>query len=187
MPKYEFAVTIKDESERHRKKAGDISSVRPYPRNCGSKTIKQYLIVIVETSKTFEEMQNFTIRQFADPNVDSKEKEAIAFEEGQKPIAKRRYKIPLDLLKNDFIADLDMVKVSDPEVRYQPFKSASQLVARFDGLEKRQYMEEKDVDTVSLSSAKYEEFCIDMDKTPVIWDKHTNDFIGVGTEINGKL
>ena len=177
MPKYEFAIAIKDEPEGHRKKAGDISSVRPYPRNCGSKTIKEYLIVIVETSRTLEEMKNFTIRQFADPNIDSHEKQDIAFMEGQKPIAKRRYKIPLNLIKGSFITDLDMTKVTDPECRYQPFKSASQLVEKFDGVGNHQFLEEKDVDTVSSVAGKYKEFCINMDKTPIIWDKSTNSFI----------
>lgn len=121
MPIYEFAIACVDEPEAHRKKEGDIISVKPYPwGDWGKKALKEYLIVIMD-GLVRQEAQRLTIPLYntaidwfvSDPNVI----ETMGLE----ITAKRRYSIPFDMIRNEWLIDIDLIKTRDKTIKYQPF------------------------------------------------------------------
>lgn len=117
MAKFEFAIAICDEVESHRKKEGDIIAVKPYPWQWGKKELDQYLIVVME-GLTEEEAHKLCIPHFITgtdcyPPDDS---------ERPKNLAKRRFKIPLDTIKDGWLPSMDLEKVRDKTDKYQPLK-----------------------------------------------------------------
>ncbi len=175
MPKYEMLILGKDfddlPSGHKRAKEGDIAAVKPYPHNWGSAEIKMGLILIVSSVDNKATMEKLTNRQFA-TDVDNQ----VGFELGT-PVAKRRYNIPLDKLKKGWITDLDLVKVADGNVSYQPFKTSAQLVQKFDGVGSNNLLTELDVDCESTVASKTTEFTLDMDeKVAISFDKFKGSF-----------
>lgn len=180
MPKYELLISVIDEpdnkSGHKRKKEGDIVSVRRHPFNWGSKDIADYLIVIVQSDLDFYEMQKLTIEHFKDgfdwlPNVDTVP--------GPYPeiLEKHRFKMPFDIIKAGWIPDLNISKIQNKSYRYQPFKSAAQLVQKFDGKNHNDYLTKQDVDTVSNVVGEDQEISIDMvEQVSLIWDKYKGSF-----------
>lgn len=180
MPKYEIAIAVTDEQDlpsgHKRKKEGDIVSVRPYPRNCGRKVINQSLVVIVESNATFQEMLNLTAPLYTDGLLERPESEILQGIE-VKPIAKHKYMIPLDIIKNGWLPDLDLSKVRDKGKIYQPFKSDVQLVQKFDGMNGHRILIRSEVDTQSAYAAKNVELVIDInEKVSFAFDKHLGSF-----------
>lgn len=203
MPKYEIAIAVKDEDDHmvrvFRKKEGDIISVRPYPNHWGRKSIDEYFVVIVEcavdslilkqrlTEPLWENGLiwgiDFRKLEYDRHHVDQVQypvSEYCWHIKNQRPIkrpkmqAKRRYRIPLDRF-----AILDKAKVQNKKYIYQPFKKASQLVQRFDGLEGRHYLEKKEVDCVAPGIGEEQEFVVLWTNTnKVVMDKYTNSYIG---------
>lgn len=210
MPKYEIAIAVKDEPDhtlgKHRKKEGDIISIRLYPRNCGRKVIDEYLIVIVECSIDYPVLkQKFTgplwevglvewvdFRDFhtrkarpLKPGEDDVDLTVYPPNEyvwdltNEKPIkkpkrlAKRRYKIPLNMLGN-----IDLAKVRNKKYIYQPFKKASKLVEKFDGKNGNHYLETKDVDCVASAIGAEQEIVFQWSVVHnLVIDKYTNLYV----------
>lgn len=182
----------------HRKQEGDIISMKPYPRNCGLKVLDSALVIIVECSKSDRKAlkQKLTRPLFENGLVEDVDFRELATEDGldyvvypkkqyvwdrqarmpikrPKMIAKRRYKIPLNMLGN-----IDLVKVRNPTYIYQPFKKASQLVEKFDGKGANEFLEEKDVDCVALGVSKEQEKVFQWSQlNNLIMDKYTNSYI----------
>lgn len=161
MPKYEIAIAVTDEADlasgHKRKKEGDIIAVCPYPWNWGRKEIDRYLIVIVESTDDLETMQNLTIPATAEGYTDA---EQLLDENGMlsyTPLGKRRYSIPLSVLQQGWLPDLDLVKVRDKNYIYQPFKSATQLTQKFDGENGNYLLDTGSVDTATSTLKSNEE------------------------------
>jgi len=124
--KYELAIAVADEQDTSpndqypngakRKKQGDIISVRPHPWNWGRKEIDQYLIVIINSDIDYEELRVELETNRTNPED-----------------IKNKYKIDFTELKK-LLPELDMEKVEDKNKIYQPFKKATQLVEKFDGI-----------------------------------------------------
>ncbi|OEU68449.1 MAG: hypothetical protein BBJ57_02470 [Desulfobacterales bacterium PC51MH44] len=88
-------------------------------------------------------------------------------------IAKRRFKIRLASLGN-----IDMAKVQNEEYIYQPFKKASQLVEKADGLNGRYKLETKDVDCVSTGIGAEEEKVFQWSPlNNLVVDKYTDTYV----------
>lgn len=170
MPKYELMLACADEPEAHRKKEGDIISVRPYPCNWGKKVIEQYLIVIIETEEDIETMRATYEMALYKDGSDGELPDSIK-------LAKNRFQIPLSIIKEGWITDLDLHKVRDKNYIYQPFKRASQLTARFDGKEGRHLLNGPDVDCISEVSMANNEFVVDTkEEVSLIWDKYKQSY-----------
>ena len=166
MPLYEFLIACADEPEAHRKKEGDVVAVRPHPFNWGRKEIDRYFIVIIDMPEDIETLRSmFESCQYAETNEFQPEDDSHLTK-----LAKNRFKIPLDIVKTGWMPDLDLGKVRDKKIIYQPFKKTSQLISKLD-------LQEKDVDCASIVSSKEAEFSIDP-KEPVslIWDKDKDSF-----------
>lgn len=173
MPKYELMLACVDEPEAHRKKEGDIVAVRPYPCNWGRKEIEQYLIVIIEVEEDIQTMRATYEIFLYEGGLDRHPSDEVE----AKILAKNRFQIPLDILKDGWITDLDFSKVRDKTYTYQPFKRASQLTARFDGKEGRHLLNGADVDCISEVSMANSEFVIDTkEKVSLIWDKYRKSY-----------
>lgn len=196
MPKYEIAIAVKDEIEAHRKKEGDIVTVRPYPWKWGRKEIDEYLIVIVECDFTFPEIKaklksplyegghqrGVTFRYLEPP-----EEESSSYDRGEHVVSLPSQQIiprPAIIGKNKYrilLADLgsvDKAKIRDKKYIYQPFKSAKQLVEAFDGIGTNHLLTETDVDCAALAIGSEEEKSTVWDAAnPLVQDKSTNSYI----------
>lgn len=199
MPKYELAIAIADKPDhtpgKFCKKEGDISSIKPYPRNCGRKVIDEYLIVIVECNKA-EIKTRLRAPLWANGLVEGVDFRDIEKEDGLDPIvypsqdyvwdiqanmpmkrpkelAKRRYKIPLNILGN-----IDMAKVQNKIYIYQPFKKASQLVQKFDGINSPYDLKIKDVDCTASGIGTEQEVVFQWSAIDnLVMDKYTNLYV----------
>ena len=141
--KYELAVKAFDGNKA---KQGDIVTVRPHPWNWGLKEIKEYLIVIMDSDSTFTEIREKYDMYDRSKLYTDKSESAPYFSSPQ-------FKIPLADLKAN-MPDLDIAKVENPETIYQPFKSAGQLVQKFDGKKANRMVRYRDVDTASSLADK---------------------------------
>lgn len=181
--KYEIAIAIVDEQDlasgHKRKKEGDIISVRPYPRNCGRNAIDAYLILIVESNDNLDTMLKLTVPWYDDgtewpPSDDDYDWHCINPPE---KLGKHRFTIPLNVIKNGWMPDLDLNKVRDKNYIYQPFKSDVQLVQKFDGIGTHKTLETKDVDTYSAYADKNVELVIDMnEQVSFVYDKYKESY-----------
>ena len=167
MPKYEFCIAVKDEPEAHRKKAGDIIAVKPYPCDTGWLTMRDHLVVVVESNETLAEMMRYKIRYYSGgpdilPDIPGV------------PLAKRKYQIPLDILKDGWYPSLDLLKVENKTYPYQPFKKASELAAPYTGKDGRLLQDAEDLDCGLTAE---QEIVIDMtEAVSLIYDKHKASF-----------
>lgn len=186
MALYEVAVVIKNGPDTHTsiigKRQGDIVAVKPYPWNWGRKEIDEYLIVIFETTRSVEQVYKTEESVYLYTKNDSliSQAEANALEALNdmrfKLVYKNRFSIPLAKVL-DHITDLDLDKVENKLWIYQPFKKASQLVDKFDGKNKNRLLSLLDVDTYSIAADIEQEFVINLDLYPIIWDKLREQWI----------
>ena len=172
--KYEILIA-NERPEKHQFDEGDIVAIRPHPWNWGAKEIDQYFIVIVDTDLSLAEMQNFTVRNFF--GVSTKEQESSVFETVGIPISKRRYQIKLTDIKSRIISDLDLAKVRDVSVKYQPFKAEAKLVQKFDGIKGNHLIDAKDVDCASLFVSKDAETAVNLLVENIIFDKQDGKLV----------
>jgi hypothetical protein len=182
MPIHEFLIAVIDEAEGNRKKEGDIIAVRPHPWHWGRKEIDGWLIVIVESIKTLEEMRTLGAQPIYRDTKDGKLMSAqevltIARPNGSRPveefevITKNRYQVSFaDVVAN--CPSLDLAKVRDERKIYQPFKRASQLIEKLDGLEGRRLVRIEEVEASTGAIGAEDEVCIDLHALP-IFDKFT--------------
>ena len=108
MPKYELLIACADEPEAHRKKEGDIVAVRPYPWNWGTKEIDQYFIVIIEADADIQTMRAIYEMPFYEGGLDHEPSDDIDI--NSKKLAKNRFQIPLEIIKNGWMPNLDLAK-----------------------------------------------------------------------------
>lgn len=202
MPKYEFAIAVRDEVDhtpgKFRKNEGDIISIRLHPRNCGRRVIDESLVVIVECAEEplklktklraplWEnglvegvDFRDIEKEDGVDP-VQYPDKDYVWNIKAEKPMkrprqeAKRRYKIPLSILP-----DIDIVKTQNKFCIYQPYKRASQLVEKFDGKKGRHYLETKDVDCSGFGIGTEQEIVFQWSALDnLVIDKYTNFYVG---------
>ena len=121
--KWEVAIAVCDEPESWRKKEGDIIDFKPAPWVWSRKEIDQYLIVIVD-NMTRNEMAQLCVPLYENGETD----EEIIMDKRLKCLAKRRYKLPLNVIKNGWIPELDTQKVRDKSLIYQPLKEKSIVI-----------------------------------------------------------
>jgi len=123
---FEFAIAVKDEADlasgHKRKKQGDIIAVKPAPWNWGKKEVDQYLIVPV-TGLTKEEAHELCQPSYAGGVLQKDlptglEADPVAI------VAKRRYSIPLAIIKTGWKTDMIIADVEDKKKVYQPLKDA---------------------------------------------------------------
>jgi len=109
--KYELLIAAHDFPGTGRLNEGDIISAYEYPHNFGAMELKDYQIMIVESTLTFIELEAL---------IDTDPSTAI----------KRKYNIALADSKSK-LAEIDIIKTQDPTKIYQPFKQKSKLLERF--------------------------------------------------------
>lgn len=177
MSKYELAIACVDESEIHRKKEGDIIAVRPYPFNWGLMDIKWHLIVIIDSPEDIQIMRaTYEIPLYVG-GLDRHPADDIEWEDRPEKLKKNRFQIPLNIIKDGWITDLDINKVQDKSYIYQPFKRASQLTSKFTGRNKNHFLESKDVDCISSVAMANAEFVINTsEQVSLIYDKYKESF-----------
>lgn len=149
MPVFEFAIAVCDEADlasgHKRKKEGDIICCKPSPSTWGPRASEMCLIVTLD-GLTEEEAHRLCIPLFDDgsewwPDIESK----------AKIIGKRRYKISLEIIKNGWLPDMDLAKVRDKKVAYQPLKDAK---IKLDTAEKVSIVFDKHEDSFKYSTEK---------------------------------
>ena len=146
MPKWEIAIAVADEPEVHRKKEGDIIAFKPYPWNWGAKELDQHLVVIVD-NMTQNEVVDLCKSLYENDEID----EEKIMDLGIKRTAKRKYCLPLDIIKNGWKKDLDINKVKDKTLAYQPLKEKNIVI---DALEEVAIFKNKYTDTFKYSKIK---------------------------------
>jgi hypothetical protein len=188
MPKYEFLIQGKDRPDTPAGpsiKEGDLVAVKPYPCDWGTGPIARGLVIIADLNMEYKELVTLlrggVYREIATEDLWSESDvwQAITSQTHTKDeferIYKRRFSLSLNTIKTVAISDLDLTKVRNFNIRYQPFKSDVQLVQKFDGVGGNEYLTEDDVDTVSSVASKDQEFSFDLDLVqPIILDKITN-------------
>lgn len=123
MTTFEFAIAVCDEPESHRKQEGDIIAVKASPWKWGKKELKQYLIIVVDGLEK-EEADKLCIPQFK-----SGEDWWPSYELFQPEIvAKRRFKVELNILKSNFDPNMDLLKVKNKTEEYQPIKDKNIII-----------------------------------------------------------
>jgi len=164
MPKYEMAIAVVDEAEAHRKNQGDIVGIVPYPNIWGRKEIDEYLILIIEDARSLSEIRKAFCQDIFKNGDERKTRYEVSLlsEVEQKNWAfekKNAFRNDIDELKKT-ITDLDMAKMENKTIKYQPCKKASEMVIGADDIQ------EEDVDTVSVVAGKEEEISINLSTYP---------------------
>lgn len=117
MAKWEIAITVCSEPEAYRKQEGDIIAFKPSPWNWGTKEVDQYLIVTID-GMTQDEVLALCFPMYAGGELN----EEVIINNRMYPIGKRRYRLPLLILKDGWFPSLDIQKVRDKSLIYQPLK-----------------------------------------------------------------
>lgn len=105
------------DSGHKRAKKGDIIAYKPYPHTWGRKEQNDFIHVIVD-GLTEEEVSRLCEPQYED----GKYADEQDLENTSPIVGKRRHKIDLDALKENFYPDLKMEDVESATKEYQPLK-----------------------------------------------------------------
>jgi hypothetical protein len=120
---FDFAIAIKDEKDlksgHKRKKQGDIIAYKPSPWKWGNVELKNYLIVTVDGLT--EDMA----RKLCDAHYEDGKFTTDFSIDAPKPVplAKRRFKMPIDALTTTAKVAIDAVDLADTTKEYQPLKA----------------------------------------------------------------
>ena len=129
MAKWEFAIAVRDEKDlpsgHKRKKEGDIIAVKPYPWKWGKKEVANHLIVIAD-GLTREEAIALCQPHYEDGVLE--QDIAVDVKESPKILGKRRYSIPLEVIKQGWEPALDVDAVRDITEVYQPLKEKETVI-----------------------------------------------------------
>ena len=146
MPKWEIAIAVCDEPEAHRKKEGDIIAFKPAFWDWGKKELDQYLIV------TVDEMTQDEMVQLCSPMYEGGETdEEVIMDKCLKRLAKRRHRLPLNIIKNGWAPELDAQKVRDKKLVYQPLQKDKIVI---DATEKVAIFQDKFTETYKYKQKK---------------------------------
>ncbi len=178
--KYELAVAVTNEPANGvfvRQQAGDIVTIKPHPWNWGAVEIRNYLIVIVEINRSYSmlkgRVQGGIYRDLISTALVTERDYLNGTDAGRaksefEMVFANRYKFAIAKIKQR-LPDLNLAKVANKLLRYQPFKNKTQLLQKFDGLNRRRFLTENDVDCVSTSKpGDTSEFSIDLESIPAI-------------------
>ena len=154
MAKVELLICANDEADlasgHRRKKEGDIITAKPYPWSWGPGELYDHLIVIMETTTPWNQLRDlFEEREYT-----------IQGNEDTTVLGKRAYQLPLANLKAKQTSWIDLTKVNDPNLIYQPFKSATQMVQKLDGVGKHLLLPKGEIDSVATGIGADDEFNI---------------------------
>lgn len=166
MAKVEMLLAVNTMPENMQHSEGDIIDVREYPHNWALEELAMFLIIIVDISLAW----NIAKGKLTQP------KYKVEGDEESEELEKRAYSIPLDNLKVNHISNLDLTKVRDMTKKYQPCKSAAQLVSQFDNKNGRYLLETKDVDCIMSGISADNEVTINFDNN-LIHDKYANKYL----------
>ena len=115
MAKWEIALACVDEPEAHRKEEGDIIAFKPSPWEWGTIELKEYLIVTVAGMTRDEVFQLCnSLYLNGETDIETIEKKELF------PLKKRRFRLPLNILKNGWMSDINLTKVRNKKDAYQP-------------------------------------------------------------------
>lgn len=127
MAMWEFAIAVRDEDDlpsgHKRKKEGDIIAVKPHPWEWGRKEVKEYLIVVAD-GLTKEEVYNLCQPHYEGGVTLSKQQDSKLVE----IINKRRYNIPLSIIKSGWLSSMKLASIRDVTKAYQPLKDSKVVV-----------------------------------------------------------
>ena len=119
--KWEFAICPQDEADlpsgHKRMKEGDIIAVKPYPWAWGTEEVKRYLIIVVN-NLTEEEVADYMSPYYEGDNVGTLEEPGVV-------TGKRKFNVDIAEIKTHVKSDIDLVKLKDKDVDYQPLKDES--------------------------------------------------------------
>jgi len=164
-------------------KEGDMSGVYSYPKDHGFEALNRYLIVIVRTSASLKKIEKMCYEwvcksiktskllsmDYVDMlGIESSHNYCVAF--------KKRYSISFDTLIPK-ISGIDLGKARDSKKKYQPCKKTSQIVNYFDGRPGYHLLTSKDIETSTSGIDKEQEIIIDLDLTPIIYDKLAKEMV----------
>ncbi len=166
MAKYEILIAGRTEPEAHRKNKGDILAVRAHPWNWGKVEIGIGVVVIVESSKTLEQMQDYECNIYEHKTTKVQlpycQVAKMAEAEHDEYKVKKKCAFNLDIVElKKTMADFDDAKAANFGIKYQSFKKASQLIQKFDGKGSNRLVNDADVDTICSSAGKETECVID--------------------------
>lgn len=187
MALYEILLALhKDDNPKPSVKEGDLYDAYDYPKDWGAKILDEWLILIVSTSvslKTLKLMcQQPIYRNLKTSKIisyymyDMATNDNPANESNFVKIIKTRYSIPFTGLLSK-ISGIDFAKVRDSKKKYQPCKKTSQIINYFDGRPGYHLITAKDIDTSTSEIDKEQEVIIDLDLTPIIYDKLTKEMV----------
>ena len=127
MAKWEFAIAVRDEvdlpSGHKRKKEGDIIAVKPHPWQWGKREVNVYLIVIAD-NLIEQEAHSLCQAHYEDGIL----QENINIDNPVDIVGKRRYSIPLSIIKNGWIPKMIIPDVRDLRKIYQPLKNENIVI-----------------------------------------------------------
>lgn len=123
MAKFELAIRAYDQEDlpsgHKRSKQGDVIACNPYPHDWGDLERKHFLIVIVD-GLTARQSCALCSSCYDEDKVD----EEVDIENPPQKVAKRRFKLPVDILASISEITINYVLLEDENVDYQPLKDA---------------------------------------------------------------
>ncbi len=123
---FELAIACRDEPEPWRKKEGDIISVQPYPFAWESP--KHNFLIIYASFPNEREAFRLISPYYEDGIENPPPVDGFGFKLSLPAVvAKRKYKIPLDIIRDGWFPGLDMDRVRDITDPYQPFKTENSI------------------------------------------------------------
>jgi len=170
---FEAAVAMRD-AATGMVRAGDVLCVRPYSWAWGLMEIRRYLILPIRSTKGPPAVQSLWENIFTGDILTMAELARIPVEgirDGQfRLVAKSDHSLRItDIMA--IMPDFDIISMLNSHRIYQPFKSASGLIRRFDGREGRHAVAASEVDTVSVVSPREADMIVDLARHPVIRKK----------------
>jgi hypothetical protein len=184
---YELLICVKDENDlvsgHKRKKEGDIIAVRPRQRKSTTEVdhwemqrinkLDKNVPIMKDINDDFhwgrKEIDQYLIVPFESDDLELQTKLQRKSASGDK----NAFKVDLNDLKANYCPELDLVKVRDKKIIYQPFKKESKLV------EKQPTIDLKNVDT---GLSKESEIIAGVNPVNLIYSKEKSQYVDVRNE-----
>ncbi len=125
---FELAIACRDEPEAWRKKEGDVIAVKPHPWEWSKGEMGNHLIVIANF-ETKIDAERLTIPYYEGGVESFSLADSFGFSiHPPAIIEKRKFNLPLDILRNGWSPDLNLDRVIDISDAYQPFKDGKIII-----------------------------------------------------------